>query len=241
MDDDLRPEYDLRQLLRGAEQGRYAERFRRETSLPGDPSPGASFSQKPKRSLKDLSLAMPAEGDDDNFTRARDEMRRTEVYWVPGPWPGRLGILPRPRGGDWLEDEVRSWRDSGLDVVTSLLTPDEVPELGLQDEAARSRAEGLEFHAFPIPDRGVPGSRAEMASLLTGLERALRSGKNVAVHCRQGIGRSALVIASLLASAGEDPDEAFRRIEKARGTSVPDTTEQREWVARAAMASRATG
>jgi len=33
MDDDLRPEYDLRQLLRGAEQGRYTERFRRGTNL----------------------------------------------------------------------------------------------------------------------------------------------------------------------------------------------------------------
>lgn len=38
----------------------------------------------------------------------------TEIYWVPGPWPGRLGIIPRPRGGDWLGDEVRSWRASGL-------------------------------------------------------------------------------------------------------------------------------
>ena len=32
-DDDLRPEYDLKQLLRGAEQGRYAERFRLGTNL----------------------------------------------------------------------------------------------------------------------------------------------------------------------------------------------------------------
>lgn len=32
-DDDLRPEYDLKQLLRGAEQGRYAERFRQGTNL----------------------------------------------------------------------------------------------------------------------------------------------------------------------------------------------------------------
>lgn len=39
---------------------------------PGDPSPGASSSQKAKRSLKDLLLAMPAEGDDDDFTRTRD-------------------------------------------------------------------------------------------------------------------------------------------------------------------------
>ena len=34
----------------------------------------------------------------------------TELYWIPGPWLGRLAIMPRPRGGDWLEDEIRSWR-----------------------------------------------------------------------------------------------------------------------------------
>lgn len=32
-DDDLRPEYDLKPLLRDAEQGRYAERFRQGTNL----------------------------------------------------------------------------------------------------------------------------------------------------------------------------------------------------------------
>src|SRR5947199_10383844 len=79
---------------------------------------------------------------------------RTEVYWVPGPWPGRLGIIPRPRGGDWLADEVRAWRASGLDVVTSLLTPDEVAALELQEEETRAREEGLEFLAVPIPDYG---------------------------------------------------------------------------------------
>jgi hypothetical protein len=33
MDDDLRPEYDLRQMLPAAEQGKYAERFRQGTNL----------------------------------------------------------------------------------------------------------------------------------------------------------------------------------------------------------------
>ncbi|HEX9944292.1 MAG TPA: protein-tyrosine phosphatase family protein [Thermoanaerobaculia bacterium] len=163
---------------------------------------------------------------------------KAEIYWVPGPWPGRLGIIPRPRGGDWLADDVRSWRASGLDVVTSLLTPDEVAEFELREEEARSRAEGLEFHAFPIPDLGVPRSRVALAQLVSELEEALASGKNVAVQCRQGIGRSSLVIASLLVSAGEDPNEAFRRIEKARGRPVPETAEQREWVSQ--MASEAS-
>ena len=165
---------------------------------------------------------------------------RADVYWIPGPWPGRLGIIPRPRGGDWLADDVRSWRDADVDVVTSLLTPEEVGDLDLQDEEALSREQGLEFHIFPIADRGVPDSRAETARLIGELERALASGNNVALHCRQGIGRSALLAASLLVSAGEEPDNAFRVIERARGVPVPETLEQRHWVTELASAEPAT-
>lgn len=156
---------------------------------------------------------------------------KAEVYWVPGPWLGHLGIVPRPRGQDWLADEVRSWRDAGLAVVASLLTPEEVTELEIQDEGVRCRQEGIEFHAFPIPDRGVPSLKTGLTSLVSTLEKALEAGKNVAVHCRQGIGRSALVVASVLVAAGKEPDEAFRSIEEARGTPVPETKAQYEWVA----------
>ena len=45
-----------------------------------------------------------------------------------------------------------------------------------------------------------------------------------------GIGRSALVAACLLKSQGIGVDEAFAMISRARGFSVPDTEEQREWV-----------
>jgi len=165
---------------------------------------------------------------------ATPPVRKADVYWVDGPWPGRLGVVPRPRGGDWLADEVRAWRASGLDAVLSLLTPEEVAELELRDEAACSREAGIEPLSFPIPDYGVPRSRRDLAGLLNHLEHLLAAGKSVAVHCRQGIGRSSLVAASLLVAAGENPDEAFRRIEKARGRPVPDTAEQREWVAQMA-------
>lgn len=47
---------------------------------------------------------------------------RNETYWVNGPWLGKLAIGPRPRGGDWLEDEVSAWRLAGIDAVLSLLT-----------------------------------------------------------------------------------------------------------------------
>ena len=83
---------------------------------------------------------------------------RAEIYWVQGPWTGRLAIMPRPRGGDWLEDEVRDWRSAGIDVVVCTLTSDEVAELNLAQEAALCEANGIEYLAFPIVDRGVPRS-----------------------------------------------------------------------------------
>ena len=101
---------------------------------------------------------------------------KPEVYWVPGPWPGRLAILPRPRGGDWLPDGVRMWREAGLEIVASLLTKEEVAELELRDEEALAREQRLEFHAFPIPDRGVPASLVLTAELVRVLEKAPTRG-----------------------------------------------------------------
>ena len=44
-----------------------------------------------------------------------------DLYWIVGPWRGRLAIAARPRGGDWLDDELSGWRQAGIDVVVSLL------------------------------------------------------------------------------------------------------------------------
>jgi len=77
---------------------------------------------------------------------------KAQVYWIDGPWPGRLGIVPRPRGGDWLDDEIRSWKDAGLDVVVSLLMPDEATELDLEQEAQVCKNHAIEFLSFGIPD-----------------------------------------------------------------------------------------
>lgn len=83
-----------------------------------------------------------------------------KVFWVPGPWRGKLGILPRPRGGDWLGDETKAWREVRIDVVVSLLEPGEQVQLALEGEAAAATASGVEFRPFPIPDRGVPDPKS---------------------------------------------------------------------------------
>jgi protein-tyrosine phosphatase len=154
----------------------------------------------------------------------------TEFYWVDGPWPGRLAMAARPRGGDWLADEMASWRRAGIEAVFSLLTAEEEHELDLKAEAEDAQTQGIEFISFPIPDREVPNSEAAMASALENLDRTLSSGKNVVVHCRQGIGRTGLVAACLLVSKGLAPDAAVTTVSSARGMAVPETPEQRRWI-----------
>ncbi|MCC7381261.1 MAG: dual specificity protein phosphatase family protein [Deltaproteobacteria bacterium] len=155
---------------------------------------------------------------------------RTEIFWIAGRWPGRLAISPRPRGGDWLQDEVREWHDAGVATVVSLLTGDEIEELELSAEPSLCEAQSVELLSLPIPDRGLPESRERFEALVLELERRLSAGKSVLVHCRQGIGRSSMLAAALLNNAGEGVDPALARIGSARGRPVPDTEEQRQWL-----------
>lgn len=153
-----------------------------------------------------------------------------KVFWVAGPWRGRLGILPRPRGGDWLRDETTAWREAGVDLVVSLLEPEEEVQLVLEGEAAAAAASGIDFRPFPIPDRGVPASRESVAALASEIVDALDTGKNVAVHCRQGIGRSGLIVGGVLMTAGRDLGTALKAIRESRGFEVPETEEQQQWL-----------
>src|SRR2546421_6490453 len=156
-------------------------------------------------------------------------------YRIEGPWSGELAIIPRPRGGDWLDDEARALKDDGFEVVISLLTKAEAEELGLGDEAETIRRQGVHFCNYSIPDLGVPASRDSAMKFLQTLRQDLMFGKKIAVHCRGSIGRSGLVASSILVLSGIEPRDAFRQVSEARGVSVPETDEQKDWVVRLSL------
>jgi protein-tyrosine phosphatase len=155
---------------------------------------------------------------------------KAEIYPIADVPFGRLAIMPRPRAGDWLEDEIASWRSSGLNVIVSLLQPGEVAELELEQEEALCQQAGLSFIRFPLADRGVPESRVEVTNLIGSLVEHLRQGRGVGIHCRIGVGRSALIAACVLVALGRSLESAWSAIENARRLSVPDTPQQRAWV-----------
>lgn len=140
-----------------------------------------------------------------------------------------LATMPRPRGDDWLEDEMKGLGCCGIRTLVSMLETHEIMELGLgQIEQQASRFD-IAYLSLPAPDRGVPRDIRGFVDLAIDLAKRLRSGSSVAVHCRGGIGRSTLLAAATMVSLGDDPASVFGTISKARGLEVPDTDEQAEW------------
>lgn len=153
---------------------------------------------------------------------------RPSLFTVDLPLPGRLSTMAKPRGNDWLEDEMAALKVAGVDVLVCALTAAEREELGLADEPRAAEAAGLQYVAIPIPDRTIPDLPTILPALRT-LAAQLRDGSHITTHCRAGIGRSSLLAAALLILNGTTPDAAWSAIERARGLAVPDTAEQRDW------------
>ena len=83
-------------------------------------------------------------------------------------------------------------------------------------------------HIGTIYSARMPECRKE--TLAATLDAELSAGKNVVVHCRQGIGRTGLIAACLLVSRGVSPGSAVDALSAARGIQVPETAEQRQWI-----------
>jgi protein-tyrosine phosphatase len=149
-------------------------------------------------------------------------------YWVTK----QLAIVPRPRGGEWLDDEMKALRKAGIDIVVSMLERPEAAELGLDQEGPAAERIGMQFINFAITDRSVPSSVQRFESFLSAMELQLEEGKRIGIHCRACIGRASVATGSLLIRSGIEAQTAWKKIEAARGCPVPDTQEQREWVDR---------
>jgi len=144
--------------------------------------------------------------------------------------PNRIAVVARPHGWDWLGDEIRSLSQEGINVLVSMLTNEEGEDLGLHDESRECSAAGITFANIAVPDRSVPADKKGFLITVERLAELIKQGRYIGVHCRASIGRSSMLVASVLIRVGWDAEAAFEAIESARGCIVPDTPEQKQWV-----------
>ncbi len=127
------------------------------------------------------------------------------------------------------QDLARLRHDYGTHLLITLLEDEEMTYLQIGDLLQAVPAYGMKSRWFPIPDFGTPASMTGLITLVQEILAALEGGRTTVVHCRAGLGRTGLVVASSLVALGYSPEDAFAQVRMARPGSV-ETLEQEAYV-----------
>jgi ADP-ribosyl-[dinitrogen reductase] hydrolase len=114
----------------------------------------------------------------------------------------------------------------GAKALVSLLDDFEFARLHLRRLPELARAAGVTWYHIPQAFAVLPDSDFDRlwTPISLRLHELLRSGGKVAIHCRDGRNRSALVAARLLIELGSPPLDAINRVRAARPGTL-DTSE----------------
>ena len=160
------------------------------------------------------------------------------TYWVvphkflAGEYPGNVDpVKARMKINEFLEVGVRHFVD--LTEPGELVPYDSI----LLEQSLHAKITAT-YERFPMRDMTVPRAAADLAEILLTIDRRIREGGAVFVHCWGGIGRTGLVVGCWLQEHGRTPDDAlaklsqkWRTVEKSsQKPESPETTEQVGWV-----------
>jgi hypothetical protein len=106
---------------------------------------------------------------------------------------------------------------------------DAAPPIGPQNLGASLEESGIALLRFPIPDGGVPSPNqvGELHALLAEVATQLRGGRNVAVACRGGIGRTGTLLGLLLIELGCTPEIAITRVRSMKPECIDPGRQER--------------
>jgi ADP-ribosyl-[dinitrogen reductase] hydrolase len=158
-----------------------------------------------------------------------------------GPKFGRVGITFCPgkydrqaKSGYWDRDlslDLEAVRDWGAAAVVTLVEPKELTLLRVENLGEEVRLRGMLWFHLPIVDVSTPDEGFERSWQAAGdeIRNLLRSGSDVMVHCRGGLGRAGTIGARLLIELGMEPATVIEKVRAVRPGAI-QTHEQEKYV-----------
>lgn len=139
------------------------------------------------------------------------------------------GILGRQ-----LDTDLEGLLDQGGRAMLTLVPSPELGRLGLPAEtlARGCGRRQIDWRHRPIDDMGVPDRAfaADWPETVAWIDGHLRAGRNVAIHCRAGLGRTGMIAARFLVEQGMAPATAIGAVRAVRPGAI-ETPDQVRWVA----------
>lgn len=123
-------------------------------------------------------------------------------------------------------DLVANW---GAVAVVTLIEDHEVDSLQVSGLGAAVADRHMLWMHLPIPDVSVPGTTFEDAWTTHGeaLRNLLRSGFDVLVHCKGGLGRAGMIAARILVDLGWLPEKAMSAVRQVRPGAIETPAQER--------------
>jgi len=136
--------------------------------------------------------------------------------------------------GAWDRDlnrDLDAIRDWGAVAVVTLLEPEELMLLKVERIGEEVEIRKMLWFHLPIADVSTPDERFEQAWGAAGekLRSILRSGSDVLIHCRGGLGRAGTIAARLLVELGMEPATAIASVRRVRPGAI-ETSDQEKFV-----------
>lgn len=138
---------------------------------------------------------------------------------LPARVPGRLLLHSMPGRYEAIESVWNQLRKEAVSAIVCLAEKDELHMKS--SEYARALEAGTvpcSVFFFEIPDRGAPDDRDGFWALAGDVAKRLQSGEAVLIHCAGGVGRTAMLAASVLLALGEPASDARSAVSRAGST-----------------------
>lgn len=116
---------------------------------------------------------------------------------MPFKFPGKIFRSPMPFSYYDRSEIWDAYKEKAVDLVVVLAEQGEYLVYAGRDLPAFYDSQGLEVLHIPVPDFGVPRDRQVWEDGLSQVARTAHEGKNIAVHCLAGIGRTGTFLACL--------------------------------------------